>query len=271
VGSAKSERNHRKTGLAPKKTRRSSGGGANRPNGRPAVVRSVEVEGTSQEDLATEAAEVTRKRKDPKKRRKSLNRANGRVEDVGSVEVEGTSQDLAVEAAEVTRNRKDPPKKRRRSSGGGTKRANGRSVAVGSVQIEGTSQDLATEAAEVIRKRKDPSKKRRKSSVVGVNRANGRLEDVGTVEVEGTSQDLAAEVTRKPPKKRMSVLAKKKMRGIQRRKRKRENAERFVQKYPPVFSGEFRLLVGDFRRFYHLAIPFKHFFCCVLIRLYKFL
>ncbi len=181
MGSAKSERNHRKTGSVPKKRRRSSGGGANRANGRPAVVRFVE--GTSQEDLATEAAEVTGKRKDLKKRR--------------------------------------------RSSGGGAKRAYGRREDVGSVEVEGTSQDLAAEAAEV---------------------------------------------TRKPPKKRMSVLAKKKMRGIQRRKRKREKAERFVQKYPPVFSDEFRLLAGDFRRFYLLVSHSSIFLLSyVLIQLYKFL
>ncbi len=131
------------------------------------------------------------------------------------------------------------PKKRRRSSGGGANRANRRSVAVGFVEVEGASQDLA---AEVTHKRKDSLKKRRRSSGGGANRANGRVEDVGSVEVEGTSQDLAAEtaeVTRKPRKKRMSVLAKKKMRGIQRRKRKREKAERFVQKYPAVFSFDY--------------------------------
>jgi uncharacterized protein YjbJ (UPF0337 family) len=215
VGSAKSERNHRKIGSAPKKTRRSSGSGANRAKGRPAAV--------------------------------------------GFVEVEGTLQDLAGEA---TRKRKDPPKKRRRSSNGGANRANGRSAVVGSVEAEGTSQDLAAEAAEVTRKPKDLLKKRKRSAGGGAKRANGRSEDIGSVEAEGTSQDLsaeAAEVTRKPRKKRMSVLAKKKMRGIQRRKRKREKAERFVQKYPPVFSYEFRKLAVDFRRFYLLAIPFKYF------------
>jgi hypothetical protein len=111
-------------------------------------------------------------------------------------------------------------------------------VAVGFVEVEGTSQDLA---AEVTRKRKKPPKKRRRSSVGGAKRANGRSEDVRSVEVEGTSQDLAseaAEVTHKPPKKRMSVLAKKKMRGIQRRKRKREKAERFVQKVSCSFLVE---------------------------------
>jgi hypothetical protein len=195
VGSAKSERNHRKTGVAPKKRRPSpsSGGGANRANRRSVAVGFVEVEGTSQ-DLSVEAAEVTRKRKDPpKKRRRSsvggAKRANRRIEDVGSVEVEGTSRGLA---AEVTRKRKDPSKKkkRRKMSVVGGNRANERIEDVGSVEVEGTSQDLAAEAAEV---------------------------------------------TRKPRKKRMSVLAKKKMRGIQRRKRKRERAERFVQKISSSF------------------------------------